>query len=62
MLLPEMVGVPIRTITIIRGRRRAALRVEGGKIRARRKATAWRDDGRVVCDIWLSFDPKEETP
>jgi len=62
MLLPPMIGVPIRTVAIIRERRRAVLRFDDGIIRVRRKATAWRDDGRVVCDLWLSFVPKEGTP
>jgi hypothetical protein len=60
MLLPEMVGVPIRTVSIIKEQRLAALRPPDARIRYRRRATVWRDDGREFCDIWLCYVPKEK--
>lgn len=61
-LFSEMVSTPLRTITVIRNRERTALRITDGTIRARRVNTAWLDDGRVVCDIWLKYEPREEAP
>lgn len=59
MLLPEMVGVSIRTVMVVKSRERHALRLEDGRIRYRRRATVWLEDGRVVCDLWLRYQPKE---
>lgn len=55
-LFPEMVGTPFRTVDVVRKRQRPALRTEGGVVRARPRNKAWLDDGRIVCDLYLSFE------
>lgn len=63
-LFPEMIGVSDRVITTLRRRERRALRLDDGAIRYRRKATTPRADGRIICDVWLRFVPRQtgETP
>lgn len=60
MLFPEMSAVPDRTIATIRRRERRELRLDDGVVRCRRKATAWTDDGTVLCTLFLKLDLKEK--
>jgi hypothetical protein len=58
LALPEMAAVPERTVDVIRGRQRAALRLEHGTVRCRIQASI-ENEGRVTCTLILKYEPKE---
>lgn len=59
---PELIGVPFRTVAVIRRRERPALRLEDGTINVRRLHTTQLQDGKIICTLAIKFDPKKEAP
>lgn len=58
----ELIGVPFRTVEVIRRRERPALRLTDGTINVRRLHTTQFEDGRIMCVLAIKFDPKKEAP
>lgn len=58
-----MVAAPISVVTRIRRRGHRELRLEHGRIYARKGVTAIKDDDSPITDVWLRYKPnprKEE--
>jgi hypothetical protein len=58
-LFPELVAVPDEVVDRIRRRTVRPLRLDDGKIYARRGVTA-RSGGRPIADVWLRYLPTEK--
>lgn len=57
-LFPELAAAPDAVIERVRRRTVRPLRLDDGKIYARRGISA-RKNGRLITDVWLRYLPKE---